>query len=96
MGAIRARGRRSGGGVANPEFVQRLADGDASADADTSPRTIMRAFYWSPDFTIDPVWEDELTEEILKAEGIHSSETLIAFRTYSRYDLEHMFSVGMD
>ena len=37
-----------------------------------------------------------VTEEILKAEGIHSSETLIAFRTYSRYDLEHMFSVGME
>ena len=37
-----------------------------------------------------------VTEQILKSEGIHSSETLIAFRTYSRYDLEHMFSVGMD
>ena len=24
------------------------------------------------------------------------SETLIAFRAYSRYDLERMFSVGMD
>ena len=37
-----------------------------------------------------------VTEQILKAEGIISSETLIAFRTYSRYDLEHMFSIGMD
>ena len=37
-----------------------------------------------------------VTEQILKAEGILSSETLIAFRTYSRYDLEHMFSVGME
>ena len=37
-----------------------------------------------------------VTEQILKAEGIRSSETLIAFRTYSRYDLEHMFSVGME
>ncbi len=37
-----------------------------------------------------------VTEQILKAEGILSSETLIAFRTYSRYDLEHMFSIGMD
>ena len=37
-----------------------------------------------------------VTEQILKSEGIHSSETLIAFRTFSKYDLEHMFSVGMD
>jgi len=37
-----------------------------------------------------------VTEQILKAEGIISSETLIAFRTYSRYDLERMFSIGMD
>jgi DNA-binding Lrp family transcriptional regulator len=37
-----------------------------------------------------------VTEQILKAEGIISSETLIAFRTYSRYDLEHMFSIGME
>jgi DNA-binding Lrp family transcriptional regulator len=37
-----------------------------------------------------------VTEQILKAEGIVSSETLIAFRTYSRYDLEHMFSIGME
>ena len=37
-----------------------------------------------------------VTEQILKAEGILSSETLIAFRTYSRYDLERMFSIGMD
>lgn len=37
-----------------------------------------------------------VTEQILGAEGILSSETLIAFRTYSRYDLEHVFSIGMD
>lgn len=37
-----------------------------------------------------------VTEHVLKVEGIVSSETLIAFRSYSRYDLERMFSVGMD
>ena len=37
-----------------------------------------------------------VTEQILKAEGILSSETLIAFRAYSRYDLEHIFSIGAD
>ena len=37
-----------------------------------------------------------VTEQVLKAQGIVSSETLIAFRTYSRYDLERMFSIGME
>ncbi len=37
-----------------------------------------------------------VTERICKAQGILASETLIAFRTYSRYDLEHIFSIGMD
>ena len=27
-------------------------------------------------------------------EGITATETLIAFNTYSRHDLEHMFSIG--
>ena len=37
-----------------------------------------------------------VTEQMLKAEGILSSETLIAFRTFSRHDLDRMFSVGME
>jgi DNA-binding Lrp family transcriptional regulator len=37
-----------------------------------------------------------VTEGMLKVEGITASETLIAFRVLSRYDLERMFSVGMD
>ena len=37
-----------------------------------------------------------VTEQMLKAEGILSSETLIAFRTFSKHDLDRMFSVGMD
>ena len=37
-----------------------------------------------------------VTEHILKADGLISSETLIAFRTFSRHDLEHMFSVGLE
>ena len=37
-----------------------------------------------------------VTDQLLKAEGLESSETLIAFRTYSRHDLDGMFSVGMD
>lgn len=37
-----------------------------------------------------------VTEYILKAEGLISSETLIAFRTFSKHDLERMFSVGLE
>lgn len=37
-----------------------------------------------------------VTEQLLQTKGLESSETLIAFRTYSRHDLDGMFSVGMD
>lgn len=37
-----------------------------------------------------------VTEHIRKQEGITSSETLIAFRVYSRHDLERMFSIGFE
>ena len=36
-----------------------------------------------------------VTEHFLKLEGIRSTETCIAFRVYSRYDLERLFAVGM-
>lgn len=37
-----------------------------------------------------------VTEQMLKAEGIIDSETLIAFRVFSRHDLESMFSLGLE
>ena len=39
---------------------------------------------------------DVVTEHMLKVEGITYSETLIAFRAFSRHDLESMFSIGME
>ncbi len=36
-----------------------------------------------------------VTHHMLKVPGIIPSETLIAFRVYSRHDLEGMFSIGM-
>lgn len=39
---------------------------------------------------------DLVTEHIRQVEGILDSETLIGFRVVSRYDLERMFSVGME
>ena len=37
-----------------------------------------------------------VTERMLKVPGITNSETLIAFRVFSRHDLESMFSIGME
>jgi DNA-binding Lrp family transcriptional regulator len=37
-----------------------------------------------------------VTDHIRRVEGIERSETLIAFRVYSRYDLEMAFSLGME
>ena len=37
--------------------------------------------------------EEFITNQLLKVEGIMKSETLIAFRVYSRYDLERMFDM---
>jgi DNA-binding Lrp family transcriptional regulator len=36
-----------------------------------------------------------VTEQMLRLESITSSETLIAFRVFSRHDLEAMFSIGV-
>lgn len=36
-----------------------------------------------------------VTEKMLKVTGITHSETLIAFRVFSRHDLESMFSIGL-
>jgi len=36
---------------------------------------------------------DLVTEKIRQVRGIEATETLIAFRAYSRHDLEAMFSV---
>jgi DNA-binding Lrp family transcriptional regulator len=37
-----------------------------------------------------------VTNHMLKVKGIKNSETLIAFRVFSKYDLERMFSIGME
>jgi len=39
---------------------------------------------------------DLVTGEILKIEGIQITETLMAFASYSKYDLEHIFSIGQN
>ena len=49
----------TGGGTANPDFVKRLGDKDTSADADTSPRSIMNTYYVKPPFSFPAELEDD-------------------------------------
>lgn len=37
-----------------------------------------------------------VTEKMLSVPGITNSETLIAFKVFSKYDLERMFEIGID
>ncbi len=37
-----------------------------------------------------------VTEHIRKIEGIQKTETMLAFRAYSRHALDDMFSIGME
>ena len=54
----------SGGGTASPEFVRRLAAHDASEEEpQSSPRVVMRSFFWSPRYKAPD--EDELVDEVL-------------------------------
>jgi DNA-binding Lrp family transcriptional regulator len=39
---------------------------------------------------------DMVTKQMATLEGIEGTETLIAFRAFSRHDLEAMFSVGFE
>ena len=37
-----------------------------------------------------------VTGNLLKVNGIKTSETMISFKVYSRHDLESMFSIGLE
>ena len=39
---------------------------------------------------------DVVTDHIRKIEGIQKTETMLAFRAYSRHALDEMFSIGME
>lgn len=55
----------TGGGTANPDFVQRLGKGDRSAEAPTSPRSIMSAFYFKPPFMPAPALTEAYLDSML-------------------------------
>ncbi len=37
-----------------------------------------------------------VTDRMVHIDGIESTETMISFKTYSRHDLENIFSIGME
>lgn len=39
---------------------------------------------------------DLVTNKMSQLQGIVNTETMLAFRAYSRHDLEHMFSIGFE
>jgi pimeloyl-ACP methyl ester carboxylesterase len=55
----------TGGGVANPQFVELLKAKDPSGDQQASPRNIMNGFYWKPPFRVDPATEDRYVAGML-------------------------------
>lgn len=66
----------SGGGTANPEFVQRIAQGDRGNDQ-FSPRTVMNTFYFKPPFRAAPDREEIYVTSILSCkvvEGIYPGD----------------------
>lgn len=58
-------GAGSGGGTANPDFVQRLAHGDRGNEQ-TSPRTVMNTFYFKPPFRAAPDREEIYVTSMLQ------------------------------
>jgi pimeloyl-ACP methyl ester carboxylesterase len=54
----------SGGGTANPEFVQRIAKGDRGSEP-FSPRTVMNTFYFKPPFRASPDREEIYLSSLL-------------------------------
>jgi pimeloyl-ACP methyl ester carboxylesterase len=56
----------SGGGTANPEFVERMRTGDRSDASPNSPRNVMNTFYFKPPFRVAPEREEVLLDEMLK------------------------------
>ena len=52
----------TGGGVANPDFVQRLIDHDTSDEAQTSPRSVFRSGYVASGYTTEheDVWVESM------------------------------------
>ena len=55
----------SGGGTANPEYVQRIARKDRSEESPNSPRMVMNNFYFKPPFRVEPEREEAYVTALL-------------------------------
>jgi len=55
----------AGGGLVNPEFLQRLKDNDRSTDAPNSPRNVLNSFYFKPPFKAAPEREEVFVSAML-------------------------------
>ena len=74
--------------------AERIADLDGVTEVySVAGRYDLAAIVWVKD---DERLADVVTRDMRKIEGIDKSETLIAFRVYSRHDLERMFSIGFE
>ena len=66
----------SGGGTANPDFVQRIKQGDRGNEQ-FSPRTVMNNFYFKPPFWVVPNREEIYVTSLVSckvAEGIYPGD----------------------
>lgn len=59
-------GAGSGGGTANPEFVQRLAAGDRGVESPFSPRMVMNSYYFRPPFQVASDREEVFVSALLQ------------------------------
>ncbi|MGD8190748.1 alpha/beta hydrolase [Brevibacillus ginsengisoli] len=55
----------SGAGATNPEFVERLRQGDRSDEAPSSPRNIMNQFYFKPPFRVSQEREEQFVQSMV-------------------------------
>lgn len=55
----------SGGGMANPRFIELLKAKDRGADEPVSPRNVMNNFYWQPTFKPAPELEERYLSALL-------------------------------
>lgn len=55
----------SGGGRVHPEFVERLKNGDRTANNPRSPRNVMNNFYFKPPFRVSAKREEVLLSSVL-------------------------------
>jgi len=52
----------TGGGMADDEFVERLAEGDTTAESDVSPRSVLKEYYVGKEYEFDPETADAYVE----------------------------------